>query len=51
MDEKDNLLVSDSVQMQNIRQRVQRKIAGAYLEAIDPGYINTFSSIFCVIFL
>ena len=42
MDEKENLLVSDSVQMQNIRQRVQRKIAGAYLEAIDPGYINIF---------
>lgn len=36
MEETENLLVSDNAQMQNIRQRVQRKIAGAYLEAIDP---------------
>lgn len=37
MAETENLLVTDGANMENIRHRVQRKIAGAYLEVIDPG--------------
>lgn len=41
MAETESLLVSDGAQMENIRQRVQRKIAGAYLEALDPDAVDS----------
>lgn len=40
MAETENLLVTDGANMENIRHRVQRKIAGAYLEVIDPDALD-----------
>ena len=50
MEETRNSLISDENQMEKLRQRVQKKIAGAYLEALNPGWTK-FVQVFLVDFV